>query len=65
MLPQVPRVLYVARDARKRKEKKGVWGGGRGVYGVKESPSSRLDLGWGGGGRVGIFASKNRSTLAK
>ena len=58
MLPQVPRVLYVARDARKRKKKKGFgggWGGG-GYFGVKESPSSRLDLGWGGGGRVDILA---------
>ena len=58
MLPQVPRVLYVARDARKRKKKKGFGGGGGGggYFGVKESPSSRLDLGWGGGGRVDILA---------
>ena len=30
MLPQVPRVLYVARDARKRKTKKKGRGGGGG-----------------------------------
>ena len=49
------------RGPRREKEEKkkkvlGGGGGGGGYFGVKESPSSRLDLGWGGGGRVDILA---------
>lgn len=53
------------RREKEEREKRGLGGGGRDVFGVKESPSSRLDLGLGGGGRVDIFASKDRSTSAK